>query len=130
MTTQVTAAQIAKLRRMVDEPLTTTYSDAILTTMIEDHPLIDELGSVPYTWSIATDPPTKVETPDWIATYDLNITAAEIWDEKAAALAELFSFSADGGNLQVSDKYSHALSMAAHFRSRRAIRTHNVIRKD
>jgi hypothetical protein len=123
MTTSVTAAQIATLRRMVDEPLTTTYSDVALTAMIEAHPKVDELGSDPYTWSLATTPPTQVANPSWIPTYDIHAAAADVWGEKAAALAKEYSFSADGSNLQVSEKYNQAVRMAAHHNSRRAVRS-------
>ena len=45
--TPPTAAEIAKLRRMVAEPTTATYSDALLTSMIEAYPHIDEYGESP-----------------------------------------------------------------------------------
>jgi hypothetical protein len=122
MTTSVTAAQIATLRRLTDEPLTTTYSDATLTTMIEAYPLVDELGTIPYTWDLSTDPPTKVETPQWIPTYDLQAAAGDVWSEKAAALAELYTFNADGGSHNLSEKYDHYVRMASLHRSRRAVR--------
>ena len=117
-----TAAQIATLRRMTDEPTTATYSDAQLTAFIENFPLIDELGTIPYTWSLSTDPPTKIATPQWIPTYDMNAAAGEVWSEKAAAVAELYSFEADGGNYQLSEKHEHYLKMAGIYRARRAWR--------
>jgi hypothetical protein len=117
-----TAAQILALRRLTDEPLSTTYSDAQMQAFLEAHPLVDELGTIPYTWDISTDPPTKITTPQWIETWDASFAASEIWEEKAAALAELFNHSADGVNVSLSDKYDHAVSMAARCRSRRAIR--------
>jgi hypothetical protein len=123
MTTSVTAAQIATLRRMVAEPLTTIYSDALLTTFIESYPLVDELGTDPYTWSQATSPATKVVSPGWIPTYDLNAAAGDIWAEKAAALAHEHSFAADGGNYQVSDKHAHYMKQASFYRSRRSAKS-------
>jgi len=122
MTTSVTAAQILTLRRLTDEPLTTTYSDALLTTFIETYPLVDELGTIPYTWDISTDPPTKIETPYWIPTYDLQAAAGDVWSEKAAALAELYTFNADGGSHNLSEKHDHYMEMAATCRSRRSVR--------
>jgi len=122
MTTSVTAAQIATLRRVTDEPATTTYSDALLTLFIEAWPLVDELGTIPYTWDISTDPPTKIATPQWIPTYDINAAAGDVWSEKAAALAELYTFSADGGNHDLNAKYEHYMKMAAFYRSRRSLR--------
>jgi hypothetical protein len=117
-----TAAQIATVRRMVDEPTTTTYSDVLIAAFIEAQPLMDELGTVPYTWSIATDPPSKIATPGWIPTYDLNAAAADIWSEKAAAVAEKFSFSADGGNYQAGDQHTQYMKMVSFYRSRRSAR--------
>lgn len=120
MTTSVTAANIATLRRLVDEPLTTTYSDALLTTIIENRPLVDQLGTDPYYWDTTTSPPTQVTTTGWIPTYDLNLAAADIWQEKAAALANTFNFSADGGNNSYSDKFEHCKKMTAYYLSRRS----------
>ena len=117
-----TAAQIASVRRMVDEPSTTTYSDALITAFIEACPLTDQLGSVPYTWSLATDPPTQVATIGWIPTYDLNAAAAEIWSEKAAGVAEKFTFSADGGSYSASDQHNQYMKMVSYYRSRRSAR--------
>lgn len=127
MTTSVTAAQIATLRRMVDEPTTTTYSDDLLTTFIEAHPVMDELGNMPYTWTTATSPATKVVNVGWIPTYDLNAAAGDIWSEKAAALAKEYSFSADGGNYQVSEKLNQAQRMASYFQSRRSMRVIPIV---
>ena len=123
MATSVTAAQIAQLRRLVDEPLATTYSDELLTTMIEAHPTVDELGTIPYTWSIATDPPTKISTPGWIPTYDLNVAAADIWAEKAAVLARDYDFSADGAQYSRSQAYQQAMAQSRYYRGRRSPRT-------
>jgi hypothetical protein len=117
-----TAAQIATLRRTTAEPTAATYTDAQMQAFIEACPLVDELGTIPYTWDLSTDPPIKIATPQWIATYDLNVAAAEVWSEKAAAVAVLFTFSADGGNYDQNAKHEHYMKMASLYRSRRAWR--------
>ena len=118
----VTAAQIAQLRRMVSEPTTTTYSDALLTTYIETYPLMDENGEQPYTWSSAT-PPAKETNTAWVETYDFHAAAADIWEEKAAAWADQYTFAADGGNYSRSDAYKMMMERVRYHRSRRATRT-------
>ena len=118
MTTLVTAAQIAELRRLVAEPTVTTYSDALLTTYIEKYPHLDEQGEDPYTLSSAT-PPAQVVNPDWIPTYDLHAAAADVWEEKAAAYVGQYDFSADGGNYSRSQAYEQCISRARYHRSRR-----------
>lgn len=115
-----TAAQILQVRRMTDEPTTTTYADATIQAFIEQYPLLDERGEKPYVWDTSTSPPTQDANDDWIATYDLNAAAAVIWEEKAAAVAEDYDFSADGGNYSRSQVNTQFLQMAAMYRSRRA----------
>lgn len=122
-----TAAQIARVRRMVAEPTITTYLDIDIGGYIENYPLIDERGEHPYTFSSAT-PPAQVVNTNWIATYDLNAAAADIWEEKAAAVADLYDFSADGGNHSRSQKYEQSMKNARNYRSRRATKTMTLIK--
>jgi hypothetical protein len=68
---------------MVDEPDTTTYSTRSYKPTSKTYPMIDERGEVPYTWDTSTTPPTKDANDNWIATYDFNAAAADIWEEKA-----------------------------------------------
>jgi len=110
MTTSVTAAQIAQLRRMAAEPLTTTYSDALLTTYIETYPIPDGEGHFP----------GEEDEDYWTPTYDLHAAAADIWDEKAAAVADRHDFSADGGSYNRSQVYDQAIKQARYHRARRA----------
>lgn len=115
-----TAEQIARLRRMVAEPTTTTYSDATLIQVIERHPLLDDLGREPYELDQEDE---LTINPDWVPTYDLNAAAADVWDEKAAALTTEFDFSAGGQNFSRSQAYAQAEQMARRYNSRRAMRT-------
>lgn len=118
MTTLVTDAQIAELRRMVGEPTIATYSDVLLTSYIERYPHLDEQGEEPYTLSGAT-PPTQEVNESWIPTYDLNAAAADIWQEKAAAVASKFDFAADGGNYSMSQMHGNYMAQCRFYRSRR-----------
>jgi hypothetical protein len=118
-----TAAQIAQLRRMVDEPTTATYSDAALTAYIEAHYLMDERGQEAYYWDELTVPPTKVLNLSWVPTYDLASAAVDVWAEKAAILAADFDTSADGASLSRSQAYEQAMKQARYWSSRRKATT-------
>jgi hypothetical protein len=114
-----TAAQRSRLRRMcglaADDA---TYDDDVLDDYIEAYPLLDENGEQPYTWSSAT-PPAQVVNTNWVATYDLNAAAADVWDEIAAGIYNHFDFSAEGRSFSKSQTYEHAQGRARYYRSRR-----------
>jgi len=122
-----TAAMIMQVRRMVNEPDATTYSDEDIQAYIEAYPLLDERGQEPYTYDTSTEPPTATDNEDWIPTYDLHAAAADIWEEKAATVADKFDFGADGSNYSVSQKYAMYMRQAKHHRSRRSIKTVTLI---
>lgn len=124
-----TAEQVDRVRRMIAESTNTTYSYATLKAYIERYPLPDERGEDPYTWDTSTTPPTQDANEDWIATYDLNAAAADLWEEKAAGVAEDFSFSADGGSFQRQQRYEQYMKMAARYRSRRVIRSRHMVKQ-
>lgn len=133
MTTAVTADQIAKIRRMVNEPTTTVYSDATITVIIEDFPTLDLNGEAPkipiadldsaYTMTAGQDVTDLVTNPDWIPTYDLNAAASEIWAEKSAVPAGDFDFSADGGNYSRSQVYEQCMKQSRFYGARRKAST-------
>jgi len=114
-----TAAQIARLRRMVNEPKITTYDDDALSEYIERFPHLDERGEEPYTWDTATQPPTQDANEDWIPTYDLHAAAADVWEEKAATVASDFTFSADGGSYSRDQVYQQYMAQCRNHRGRR-----------
>lgn len=118
-----TAAQIERLRRMVNEATAATYDDYTLAEYIERYPLVDERGEKPYTWDTSTTPPSQDENEDWIPTYDLNAAAADVWEEKAGVLAPDYAFSADGGRYERNQAYEQAMKQARYYRSRRSMRT-------
>lgn len=123
-----TAQQIAKLRRMVNEPTTTTYDDTVIAEYIENYPLMDERGQAPYTWDSSTTPPTKTVNSNWVSTYDMQAAAADIWDEKAAAVAQDFNYSADGESFTRSQVYEQYMAKVRYHRSRRAATTATLIK--
>lgn len=112
----VPASTIARLRRMVNEPEPTTYDDETLASeYIEKYPLRDSSGYEP-------------DDTDWTPTYDLNAAAADIWEEKAAAVAYEFDFVTQGdGQLARTGKFSHASKQAAKFRSRRVAVAREIV---
>ena len=112
-----TAAQIAEMRRMCAEPTTTTYSDVALAAYIERYPLTDARGQESYTWDVSTVPPSHVENTAWVPTYD------EPRNEKAAALAHLYDFSADGGSYSRSQGVAQAQAQARYHLARRNLNT-------
>lgn len=121
-----TAAQIAKVRRMTAELTTTTYADEDIQGYIELYKLMDENGENPRVPS-TLQPGVLFDNPDWTPTYDLNSAAADIWEEKAAVLAQDFDFSADGSSLHRSQAYDQAMKQARSFRSRRSVRTVRMV---
>jgi len=121
-----TSAMVEKLRRMVDEPTTTTYSDDDLEGYIEDYPVIDAIGNDPFDIDYTTTPPTISENSYWIPTYDLHAAAAEIWEEKAAAIADEFDFSADGGNYSRKQRYENFMNKARHHLARRSAKASKI----
>lgn len=109
-----TQDDIARLRRLTAEPTDATYSDAALVIVIESHPLRDADGRDP-------------EHDDWVATYSMNAAAADIWEEKAAAVACNFDFSADGASYQQSKVFDNYTRMAKRFRGRAPIGSQKLI---
>lgn len=123
-----TAAQRSKLRRMCGLDFTnTTYTDSVLDEYIEAYPLLDERGEPPYTWNAAVTPPAPSVNENWIATYDLNAAAADVWDEIAAGLQVNFDFSAEGRSFSRSQAFEHAQARARYYRSRRSPSTMTLV---
>jgi hypothetical protein len=122
-----TAAMIARLRRMVDEPTEDIYDDDLMGEYIEAYPLLDILGTEPYEVDYSTEPPTRSIDDSWIDTYDLHAAAADIWGEKAAATAENYDFSADGGNYSRSKRYDQYMAKARYHQSRRSAKTTKLV---
>ncbi len=113
-----TAAQLVRLRRMVNESDDSNgYTDAVLSLIVETYPLEDSEG--------VTDP----DSDSWVPTYDLNAAAGDVWEEKAAAKSEDYEFGADGHTLKRNQVYEQRMKMARRFRSRRAAQFRPMIRE-
>lgn len=97
---------IDQLRRMVAEPTQDTYGDDLLGEYLAAYPLPDSAGAQP------TD-------TAWLGCWDAALAAAQIWEEKAAAFAADYDFSADGGSYQRSQVHRQMLDIARNFRARR-----------
>lgn len=123
----VSAAMIARLRRMVNEPSDTTYDDAALTNVIERYPMTDARGVDPFYWDTSTDPPTQTAVVGWIDTYDLASAATDVWNEKASALAADTDELHEGRNYRYSQGYAQALRQAQFWAARRSIKTVKLI---
>lgn len=106
------AADLARLRRMVAESGTAPYTDALLVLAISRYPLPDAAGE----WPLLT---SGSANSDWTATYDLANTAAEIWEEKAAAISGNFNFTADGATFNKLQVTQTCERQARKWRSRR-----------
>lgn len=105
------AADLERLRRMTGEG-TATYTDILLVAAISRYPLPDVAGE----WPLLTSGSANT---DWIATYDLAMAAADIWEEKASGIAGNYNFTADGATfnkLEVTKTYERN---ARKWRSRR-----------
>lgn len=106
MAVTVPSSTLARLRRIVAEPTTDTYTDIDLSEYVGRYPLADASGNAP------TD-------TGWTGNWDLNQAAADIWEEKAAALAANFDFAADGGDYKRSQAYAQAMQAARNCRAKR-----------
>lgn len=117
------AAAINRVRRMIAETSpTSVITDEAIAEAIIRHPIVDARGEPPYLES-STDPAALVENPTWMPTFDLHHAAADLWEEKAAAVVGHFDFSADGGNYTRSQVYAHCMRMAKYHLARRMVTT-------
>lgn len=114
MAVTVPDTMVARLRRLTAEPDTTTYTDDDCREYIERYPLADTDGNEP-------------DDELWSGAWDINPAAADIWEEKAAALAAAFDFAADGGDYKRSQAYGQMLQQARHFRSMRRPSTYVMV---
>ena len=110
------ADDIADLRRLVNEPTTTTYTDAILTRYIERYPTVDDNGK-------------EAADADWVAGYDLNAAASDVWSEKASLVQRYYDFQADGGRYSQSQLYEMAMDKSRYHAARRRVSSKSTFKK-
>lgn len=109
-----TAAEIARLRRMIAEPSSDTYSDSDLGDWIETFPVADSNNYDP-------------DHTSWVPTYDLHAAASDLWVEKAAGVAADFQFSADGASYSRDQVYAQYMRQARHHASRRMATSNRIV---
>ncbi len=106
---------------MISEPTTATYSDAVLATYITTYPHIDQFGESPLDeWG--------EDNANWTATYDLAAAAADVWQEKAGAVASKFDFAANGGQYTQSQQYEQYMKQCRYYRARRMPTTSTLVK--
>lgn len=114
MAVSVPSSWVARLRRLVAESTVDTYTDIDLIEYLDRYPLADAAGYAP------TD-------TAWTGNWDINAAAADIWEEKAALIANNFDFAADGGDYKRSQAYAQAMQTARNFRAKRQTGTLTLI---
>lgn len=97
-------SDIARLRRITNEPDESTYTNEVLSEYLAAWPLVDDKGR------------TSTNT-NWTEAYDLHAAAADIWEEKAATFQTKHDFSADGASFSSSQLYQTAMQNAKHHRA-------------
>lgn len=100
-----TEQQINRLRRMANEPTGGPYAREDLAAILEQYPVSDAAGLEP-------------GDAGWIPTYDLNLAAAEVWREKAAAVVHEIDFAVDGGEFNAGQLQRRYLDTAESFQAR------------
>lgn len=110
------ADDIADVRRMVNEPTQSPYTDDILARYIERYPTVDDNG---------------LESGDsgWVAGYDLNSVASDIWSEKASLVQMYYDFQADGGRYTQSQLYEMAMDKSRYHAARRKVSSKSTFKK-
>lgn len=111
---------ITRLRLWIAESGTATYTDSSLRSIVANYPLPDSAGQWPYLTSGSAN-------TSWVATYDLASAAAEIWDNKGAAIADNFAFTADGATFHKEQQVEHYAKQARKWKSRRAVGSHEMV---
>lgn len=107
-------ADVATLRRMTAEPESSAiYTDEVLTEILTSYSVCDGEGLMP-------------DEDGWIPTYDVHAAAAQVWEEKAGALAVEFDFSADGASFARSQAHQQAMAQARYHRARRLARSNTL----
>lgn len=115
-----TSDDLLRLRRMIAEPGTATYTDSLLVTAISNYPLADVTGQ----WPLLT---TGSANTAWTPTYDLASAAADIWSEKATSYVGMYDFTADGASYRKSQVHDQYSKEARKWASRRSLSTTEMV---
>lgn len=65
-----------------------------------------------------------------VRTYNLNATAADVWDQKAAFVAASLDWEGDNHAVRASQEYAHCMAMATHFRQLAGVKVSRLLRVD
>ena len=118
---------VAQLRRMIAEADDKTYSDEALEVILEDYPIKDQNGVAP----MVLENGAYEFDDDWVPTYDLNAAAAQIWLEKAAAVADQYSEEILSGTASLykvkGDQHKQAMKMHRRFASMRKSKSRRML---
>ena len=109
------SADLARLRRLIAEPTDATYTDATLESYLRETRTFDSHGRKP-------------GDLNYVDTYDYNLAASKVWEEKASAVACIFDYTGDGASLSRSQIVQYYLRTAAFLRSRAAASVLRVVR--
>ncbi len=116
----IAPALVARLRRMVAEPTTTTYDDAAVRQIIADAVVTDRATAARAGGEYDVVDVRYIPQPPQ---FDLNAAAALIWEEKLAALvgAGTYDLTADGESFALSQRVTQYEKLVAYYLSRRRI---------
>ena len=112
----VSADDLSDLRRLVNEPTQTPYSDAILTRYLGRYPTVDDNGM-------------ESGEDGWVAGYDFHAAASDIWTEKASLVQMYYDFQADGGRYSQSQLYEMAMDKSRYHAARRKVTSKSTFKK-
>ena len=111
---------LARLRRMVAEPTEATYTDADLIALIKAFPTAQRVGQ--NQWVVNS---SRIDVVVW----DLHAAAAQIWEEKVAALIGqgAYDIDADGQTLHRDQKLQQYRTQVAYHTARRRVRSVKIL---
>jgi len=117
MTTDPTPDVVARLRRMVAEPTTVIYSDEILRDILKQFPTARRVAAD----TLIVNGSNALSVVVW----DVHAAAAQIWEEKIAALVVQGSYDivADGQTLNRDQKLRQYRAQLAYHQARRRVKS-------
>ena len=108
MGSQIAADEVLQIVERNASPASTPAIDyAELDDIISRSAVVDADGHTP-------------GSDDWVETYDVNAAIAQVWEAKAAAVANRFDINIDRQGMSRSQMVAHFTMMADRFNARRA----------
>ena len=117
ITTDPTPDVVARLRRLIAEPTTALYSDGDLIACLKQFPTARKLQAD----TLIVNANNSLSVVVW----DVHAAAAQIWEEKIAALIAQGSYdiTADGQTLNRDQKLQQYRAQLAYHQARRRVRS-------